>query len=104
MHGIHKTQQLDTVRCAVTSCRKGFRQAQTAVLWAVLRKFGLGKHFIDMVRGLYAKLFAMMSTNDIQSSPFPIFRGCRQGDGLSPTFILSLEPHEAECNCFSYTD
>jgi hypothetical protein len=45
------------------------------------------------VRVLYANTVAMVSTNGIHSCPFPIFQGCRQGDGLSPTlFILSLEP------------
>jgi len=45
-----------------------------------------------MNRVLYANPTAMVSTNSLHSSPFPIFRGTRQGCGLSPSlFILSLE-------------
>lgn len=61
-------------------------------MWAVLRKFQLGEAFIKMIQILYANPSAMVNTNGLNSRPFPIFRGTRQGCGLSPSlFILSLE-------------
>uniref|UniRef100_A0A3Q1G4G3 Uncharacterized protein n=1 Tax=Acanthochromis polyacanthus TaxID=80966 RepID=A0A3Q1G4G3_9TELE len=45
-----------------------------------------------MIRALYAGPTTTVSTNGLHSSPFPIFRGTRQGCSLSPSlFILSLE-------------
>ena len=91
---MHETQQSDTP-CAILSldAEKAFNRLEWQYLWAVLEKFGLGKGFIDLIRVLYANPTAMVATNGLHSDPFPLFRGSRQGCGLSPSlFILSLEP------------
>jgi len=48
---------------------------------------------LGTAKGSYSANAPMVSTNGLHSSPFPIFRGTRQGCGLSPSlFILLLKP------------
>ena len=62
-------------------------------LWAVLKHFGFGPIFINMVRTLYAKPTACVQTGHPGSPEFALHRSTRQGCPLSPgLFALSLEP------------
>jgi exonuclease III/ribonuclease HI len=62
-------------------------------LWEVLEKFDFPKHFIDCVKALYSDADTSVIINGIQSSPFKVARGVRQGDPLSCLlFDLAIEP------------
>jgi hypothetical protein len=62
-------------------------------LWEVLEKFNFPKHFIECVKTLYSDAETSVIINGIQSSPFKVTRGVRQGDPLSCLlFDLAIEP------------
>lgn len=93
MHVIEESKQL-YVPCSILSldAEKAFDRLEWQYLWVVLQRFQLGGEFIKLVQVPYANPSAMVSTNGLNSNPFPIFHGMRQGCGLSPSlFILSLE-------------
>ncbi len=65
--------------------KKAFDRVEWEYLFDVLERFGLG--------GGYNSPEACVITNGMQSSPFPLHRGTRQGCPLSPLFFtLALEP------------
>lgn len=64
-----------------------------ALSLVTLDNFKLGPQFIQIVKVLYAKPFAMVYTGNTCSSLFPILRGTCQGYPLAPLLLtLSLEP------------
>lgn len=94
LHIIHAAHMID-FPCSVLSldAEKAFDRLEWDYLWATLDTFGLGSDFIRMIKILYANPSAMVYSNNIFSSQFPISRGTRQGCPLSPLlFALSLEP------------
>lgn len=94
LHIIHAASSI-VPPCLVLSLdtEKAFERLEWGHLWTTLDKFGLGMHFINMIKVLYANPSAMLCTGHICSAQFPISRGTRQGYPLSPVpFALSLEP------------
>ena len=68
-------------RCVVASldAEKAFDQVEWPYLLWVLEKFGFGAVNADLIRSLYKSPKARNATNGITSSPFPLYRGHRQG-------------------------
>lgn len=94
LHVIHFSQDIEDP-CAVLSldAEKAFDRLEWQYLWEVLRKFGFGQGFVGMIKVLYSNPTAVVTANNILSTPFSIYRGSRQGCPLSPLlFALSLEP------------
>lgn len=76
---------------------KAFDSVEWRYLWAVLRRFCVGKTFLPWVQLLYADPRARVRINGALSEAFPLFRGTRQGYPLSPLlFTLALEPLAAK--------
>ena len=58
-----------------------------------LQKFGFNSEFISWIKLIYVSPVASVHTNRLQSAPFPLYRGTRQGCPLSPfLFDLAIAP------------
>lgn len=69
-------------------------------LFEVLKKFGFGTVYIELIQSLYKSPKAKIITNGIISSSIPLYRGCRQGCPISPAlFALAIEPLAEAIRC-----
>ena len=72
--------------------QKAFDSLYWSFIFAILRNFGFGDFFINLIRIIYKQPKCCIINNNFLSSYFEIKRGVRQGDPLSPTFfILCIE-------------
>ena len=71
---------------------KAFDTVNFNFLIRTLHKFNFGPSFIQWIRVLYEHSSSCVMNNGFTTGPFPLGRGVRQGDQLSPyLFILTLE-------------
>jgi len=71
---------------------KAFDRVDHTFLLLILEKFGFGPNFIKWIMICYQSSKARIKVNGHLSDPFPILRGVRQGDPLSPLlFTLVIE-------------
>jgi len=89
----------DATRCnneihvAYVDFKKAFDLVRHAALLNTLAHYGLRESFIDLVSRLYSDCASDIYLNSNPSEPFPIHRGVRQGNTLSPLlFILAINP------------
>ena len=72
--------------------QKAFDSLNWFFIFAMLRNYGFGDFFINLIRIIYKQPKCCIINNYFLSSYFDIKRGKRQGDPLSPTiFILFIE-------------
>ena len=69
-----------------------FEKAFDTVAWSFIRKslfyFGFKNEFIQWVETFYTDIKSSVIVNGSPTHWFPIERGCRQGDPISPYIFL----------------
>uniref|UniRef100_A0A8C6P3S8 Reverse transcriptase domain-containing protein n=1 Tax=Nothobranchius furzeri TaxID=105023 RepID=A0A8C6P3S8_NOTFU len=90
---IHKCEETPDTAILSLDAEKAFDRVEWPYLIEALKRFGFGDHFHRWVEILLANSVAMVSTNNLISHSFELFRGTRQGSPISPLlFVLAMEP------------
>ena len=67
--------------------QKAFDSLNWSFIFAILRNFGVGDFFINLIRNIYKQPKCCIFNNNFLSSYFEIKRGIRQDDSLSSTIF-----------------
>lgn len=79
---------------------KAFDRVEWNYLFYTLSRFGFGHNFIQLIKLIYTDPTASVYTNGISSEYFPLHRGMKQGDPVSPLlFVLAIEPLAIALRC-----
>jgi hypothetical protein len=82
--------------CCFIDFSNAFPSVDHALLFAKLRRLGVSSHFTLVLESLYSNCNGLVKVGDRLSNEFPLERGVKQGDALSPLlfslFISDLKP------------
>lgn len=70
--------------------KKAYDKVPLELVLAVLRKFKFPPHLIELIRSIYLHTKLAVRTGDIESDPYELWRGLRQGCLLSPVLFIIL--------------
>lgn len=99
LHLIWKAKDLSRPTAVLSmDAQKAFDRVCWEYLHYVLGQFGFGKTFQKIVQTLYKNSKSIVTTNGLNSSPFQMERGTKQGDPLSPLLIHYGTRAPSHCN------
>ena len=73
---------------AFVDLEKAYDRVPREKLWKCLREYGVDEELLRAVQSLYDRCTARVRVNGLQSSPFTVRTGLRQGCALSPVLFL----------------
>lgn len=76
--------------CMVLDVEKAFDTVEWHFVFSVLPRYGLGPHFIMLIKLLYNNPVVRVRTGHMVSQPIPVRRGTRQGCPFPPPSFLGL--------------
>ena len=84
----HYNSEMSDVYCASIDCSKAFDKINWAILLQKLSGTSLPKIFVDIIFCMYANSYVSTRFNGVNSDPWKVGNGTRQGGILSP-FLFS---------------
>lgn len=89
----HAQAMLQDIMFVKLDFAKAYDRIDHSFLWATLTTMCMDPFFIKLIQGLVLNVEAKVHINGLFTHSFPLERGVRQGDLLSPfLFVLSSEP------------
>ncbi|GFO20141.1 endonuclease-reverse transcriptase [Plakobranchus ocellatus] len=71
---------------------KAFESVEHFAIFDALRKININETYITILENIYRNASARVHIDNLESEPFPILRGVRQGDPISPKlFTAAIE-------------
>ena len=116
LSAIHKqTTQNKKLYCCFVDFTKAFDSIPHDKLWNRLTSMGVNTKIINILKSMYSKCSASVSTPNGLSDPFPILCGVRQGCALSPllfslhvnnlpSLLPSFTLHHMNLSCLMFAD
>ena len=66
---------------------KAFDTVERSMLWEVLRRSGCPEKFVSLIRQIHDGMEARVKVSDLESEPFGVSRGVKQGCTLAPVLF-----------------
>ena len=88
---IEKSNEYNLPLCiAFIDYKKGFDTVEYFAIFEALRKTNINETYINILRNIYSQTTARILLDKLVSDEFPIQRGVRQGDPLSPKLFTAV--------------
>ena len=90
LHGVitHMINQGNKLYCCFIDFSKAFDYVERNTLWATLIKLGIRGKMLTVLKSIYSHVKSSVRFNNNLSNEFSCFLGVRQGELLSPFYLL----------------
>ena len=88
---IEKSNEYNLPLCiGFIDCKKAFDTVEHFAIFEALRKTNVNETYINILQNIYNQATARVHLDKLVSTEFPIHRGVRQGDPLSPKLFTAV--------------
>ncbi|GFO16827.1 endonuclease-reverse transcriptase [Plakobranchus ocellatus] len=90
---IEKSNEYNLPLCVgFVDYEKAFDSVEHFAIFDALRKININEMYVTILENIYRNASARVHIDNLESEPFPIHRGLRQGDPISPKlFTAAIE-------------